>query len=322
MKWVTIPLSFFFFKSLIQASYFINIYKWIKYAVFISFLFLSINLALGALGLGMAFYFHGYGNAVGTRGFIYAGNELTILVLTIGFLIATYLKQSKRYLLFLTTLLLFIVFAFLITSKTVLGGVLVVFLIPWISNFSRKISPQWLKIWFTIALLGLPILMGIFYYGLTQSGVVEKLKTSSKMNDGDFWQTLLSNRNNFLIDGWNVFEKNYNWLEKIVGLGQRYYVNLVRSIPELDFFTLLFTNGVLGLSVLLMLIYYWFLNAKKLSQAKDYIYANSVILFLIFITISSNLAGHIFSSAIAGFYIGLALAIMFVNKKNFLKNDI
>lgn len=314
-KWLTIPLSFFYFKGVFQASYFSKIYNWLKYTVYFALFFLFINLLLGALGFGMSFYFHGYGNAVGTRGFIYAGNELTILVLTIGFLVAVYLKQIKRYFLFAIGFLLFVIFAFLITSKTVLGGVLIVFLIPWVSTLSRKISTKWLKLAFLIALLAIPLLIGVFYYGIKKSGVVEKLKTSREMNDGDFLQTLLSNRNNFLIDGWQAFSNNYNVFEKVFGLGQSYYVNLVDSIPELDFFTLLFTNGYFGLLALLLLIFYWFLNAKHLSQNKDNIYANSVILFLFFITISSNLAGHIYSSAIAGFYIGLSLAIMFMNKK-------
>lgn len=313
-KWITIPLSFFYFKSLFQAPYFTKVYNWIKYPVVAGVLFLAINLALGAAGLGMSFYFHGYNNAVGTRGFIYAGNELTILVLTLGFLTASYLKQNKYYKLFVINLFLFLFFAFLITSKTVLGGVLVVFLIPWISNISRKISFKQLQIWFSIFLLGLPALIGVFYYGITKSGVIEKLKTSSEMNDGDFWQTLLSNRNNLLIDGWYTYEEEYNWLEKIIGVGQSYYVGLVKSIPEIDFFTLLFTNGILGLSVLLVVIYYWFLNANNLAHFRGYTYSNSIIFFLFFLIISSNLAGHIFSSAIAGFYIGLAIALMFFNK--------
>tara|TARA_B100000378_G_scaffold118180_2_gene94748 strand:- start:822 stop:2009 length:1188 start_codon:yes stop_codon:yes gene_type:complete len=321
IKWVSIPLSFFYFKNLFQSTYFIKIYNWIKYSVILGFLFLLINLALGAAGLGMSFYFHGYGNAVGTRGFIYAGNELTILVLTLGFLIASYLKQNKYYKIFVLSLFIFLIFSFLITSKTVLGGVLVVFLIPWISSISKRISFKKLQIWFVVFLLGLPTLIGVFYYGVTKSGVLEKLKISSKMNDGDFWQTLLSNRNNFLIDGWIIYREKYNFLEKVLGLGQNFYVNLVESIPELDFFTLLFTNGISGLSILLIIIYYWFLNANKLKELKGYNYSNAVILFLFFLIISANLAGHIFSSAIAGFYIGLAIALMFFNTNKLeLKN--
>jgi len=210
---------------------------------------------------------------------------------------------------------MFLLFSFLITSKTVLGGVLVVFLIPWITRISRKLKYKWLKILLVFVAVSIPILIGIFYLGITQSGFLDKLKTSKKMNDGNFLETLLSNRNNFLLDGWRSFIENYNLLEQIVGLGQTYYVNLVDSIPELDFFTLLFTNGIIGLLMLLTIIYYWFVNVNSLSHFKKYTHVESVKIFLIFIIIIANLAGHIFSSAIAGFFIGLSIALMFFNEE-------
>lgn len=315
-KWISIPISFFYFKALFQANYFHKIYPYLKFAIGLAIFWLSINMILGAAGLGMSFYFHGYGNAVGTKGFIYAGNELTILVLTLGFLLACYLKQKKNYLSSILMLFIFLLFSFLITSKTVLGGVLIVFLIPWISRFSRKLKYKWLKILLVFIAVSIPVLIGTFYFGITQSGFLDKLKTSKKMNEGNFLETLLSNRNNFLIDGWRAFTENYNLLEQIVGLGQTYYVNLVDSIPELDFFTLLFTNGIIGLLTLLFIIYYWFVNTNSLSRFKKYSQAESVKIFLLFIIIIANLAGHIFSSAVAGFFIGLSIAIMFFNEES------
>ena len=96
-KWFNVPLSFFFFKALFQkAMYDIALIEGIKRVVKKSFTFLSVNMLLGVLGLGMAFYNHGYNNAVGTRGYIYAGNELTILLLAISFAIGLYLYLNRE----------------------------------------------------------------------------------------------------------------------------------------------------------------------------------------------------------------------------------
>ena len=77
----------------------------------------------------MSFYHHGYANAVGTKGFIYAGNELTILVLSLYFIVGCYIYYLKQYRNYLLLLLAFLGISFLITSKTVLAGVLLVFFI-------------------------------------------------------------------------------------------------------------------------------------------------------------------------------------------------
>src|SRR5690606_23036304 len=117
-KWFNVPLSFFYFKHLFNrqqthSTIIPNAHKFIRY----SLIFLSINMILGILGYGMAFYNHGYSNAIGTKGFIYAGNELTILLLAIGFSIALWCyvnKQFKSYFLFFGLIMFF---AFLMTSK-------------------------------------------------------------------------------------------------------------------------------------------------------------------------------------------------------------
>lgn len=321
-RWFTVPLGFFYFKTLFQASYFEKIKIWLKAVVFCALVFLTINLFLGALGYGSAFYFEGYGNEVGTSGFIYAGNELTILILALGFIIGSYLKHKKRHFVFCFIFVLFILFAFLVTSKTVLGGVLVVFAIPWLKSVPTKISKKWLNRIFGFILLGIPLLIYGFYWGILHSGVIKKMETSIRMNEGDLLSTLLSNRDKYLMEGWQVFSEKYSFIHQLFGIGQNYFINSMERSPELDFFTLLFTNGILGLILLLLLIWYWFLNTKTLAWNKNYPFSNQVLLFVIFLVLISNLAGHIFNSAVAGFYIGLAIAMMFYKSKKPLGNSV
>ncbi|MGK2862155.1 MAG: O-antigen ligase family protein [Chitinophagaceae bacterium] len=276
-----------------------------------SFLFLAINLTLGLLGFGMAFYNHGYASEVGTRGFIYAGNELTILVLAIGFIIATYFYQKSEVKRFLIFFGIFMVFAFLITSKTVLAGVFIIFLIPVISALRVRIPKKWASWILAAFIIGIPILSLSFYIWVTKSGIINRIEQSMARNDNDFLTILVSNRNNFVKAGWEVYISDYSWIGKLVGFGQQHHLDLSGHSAEVDFFSLLFASGIIGFLTLLLVISYWMLNALKLNGILGYVYAKSVIIFLLFLVIAANLSGHVFGSGIAGLFIGLAIALMF-----------
>lgn len=310
-KWFNVPLSFFYFKNLFQANNLNTLHVNLPQMVRRGYYFLLFNMLLGLLGLGMAFYHHGFNNAVGTRGYIFAGNELTILVLALAFIIGVYLYHNKKYKHFVFTLLVFLMISFLITSKTVLGGTIIVFLIPVISHIRFPIKRKWIERASLIVALGIPILSLFFYFGIVSSGVIEKIKFSMKRNDYDILTVALSNRNNFVRQGWEVFVQEYPFWGKILGFGQDYHLSLSGHSAEVDFFSLLFASGILGLFTLLLLLLYWILNAYNLSGHREYGYARSVFLFLIFLTLVANLSGHIFGSGIAGIFIGLAIALMF-----------
>lgn len=317
-KWFNVPLSFFYFKTIFQSDYRQKLNWALKNLFMWSFFFLAFNLTLGVLGFGQAFYFEGYGNASGTKGFIYAGNELTILVLAIGFVIAShhrYLNQNKKNILFF---ILFLLFAFAITSKTVLAGVILVFLIPYMSSLKLRFHKKWVSRIIGLVILGIPATIAAFYIAITKTGIEKKLQNSAKINNNDFLTTLLSNRNNFVVEGWHLFVQDYSGFEKIVGLGQGFYVAGVKDVAEIDFVSLLFAAGVFGLLLLLLVIFYYFLNARLLMQVKNYVHAKSVFVFLVFLCIAANLAGHIFDSGIAGFYIGASIALMFYRNERYL----
>lgn len=321
-KWFNVPLSFFFFKTLFQnavRNYDLIIVEKLKKMIKRSFVFLSFNILLGVLGFGMAFYNHGYENAVGTKGYIYAGNELTILLIAINFSVALYLylnKEYKRYvLLFGITLL----FAFLITSKTVLGGVLVVFLIPPLSQIKFRIKKKWLDYFLIVMIVGVPLVCYIFYIGINKFGVMDKIQRSMERNDNDILTVILSNRNNFIEQGWDVYMNHYGLVGKLLGYGQSYHLQLSGHLAEVDFFSLLFASGIVGLGALLLLIWYWIYSAYSLGR-KGYDYAKAVLWFLLFITLASNLSGHIYGSGIAGYFIGFSIALMYYKEKIPQKN--
>lgn len=319
-KWFNVPLSFFFFKNVFQnIKHNPNLLVKVKKVIKRSFTFLSINMFLGALGFGMAFYHHGFSNAIGTRGYIYAGNELTILLLAISFSIALYLylnQEYKRYALFFGVTVLY---AFLITSKTVLGGVIVVFLIPPMSQIKFRIKKKWLDYLLIIATIGIPLICYVFYLGITRFGVLDKIQRSMERNNNEILTVILSNRNNFIAQGWEVYKNDFGFFGKLFGFGQNYHLKLSGHLAEVDFFSLLFASGALGLISLVLLILYWVYSAYFLGR-KGNEYAKAVLWFLLFITIASNLSGHIYGSGIAGYFIGFSIALMFYKKPIGLEN--
>lgn len=320
-KWFNVPLSFFYFKILfnktkLDSSIPPKIYNFLK----MSFIFLAINMILGMLGYGMAFYNEGYNNAIGTRGYIFAGNELTILLLAISFPLATNFYLNKEFKKYFLLFIVIMVFAFLMTSKTVLGGVIIVFLIPPISQCKFVIKKKWIDYFLLLLIFGLPVLSYTFFLGITKMGLIDKLKFAMRRNNNELLTVILSNRNNFIKRGWDVFVNDYDWYERIFGLGQKYHLELSGHLAEVDFFSLMFSSGIFGLSCLLVMIFYWLYRAYKLSQ-KGNLYAKAVFIFIIFITIISNLSGHIYGSGIAGYFIGLCLALMYFEKHKIEANE-
>lgn len=312
-KWANVPISFFYFKILFQSKHYQKLIFRIRRMIVRSFKFVSLNLLLGALGFGMAFYNHGFANAIGTKGYIYAGNELTVLLLSLGFVIASYLflkKEFKKYFLFF---FLFFFFSYLMISKTILIGVLIVFLIPVLSVVKMKFKVRFIKNIFLATLFLVPILTVGAIIGIQKSGLLDRIKNSLIKNDFDWVTVILSNRNNFIRKGWQVFIEDFSVIGKLFGYGQSYHLELSGHLAEVDFFTILFSSGVVGLFGLIILNLYWLKNAIYFKN-KNNIFASSVLIFLFFLIIVANLSGHIFGSGIAGFFIGFSIALMFYKK--------
>ncbi len=316
-KWANVPISFFFFKNVFQSSHFSKVKKSMVKMIRKSVVFIGINLFIGALGFGMAFYNHGYGNAVGTKGFIYAGNELTILILSLAFAVASYYYLNKKTKPFLLCLLLFFVFSFLVVSKTVLLGTVLVFLMPIVSSIKIKVSKKFVRNAFATFIFLIPILVFTAVVGIRNSGIVGRIQGSLKRNNNDLLTVILSNRNNFIKEGWIVFQENFPLTGKIFGYGQKFHLDMAGHLAEVDFLSLLFASGYLGLITLILIIGYWFVNAHHLKKIQSYIFAKSVFLYLLFLVIVSNLSGHIFGSGIAGFFIGFTIALMFYKEPEF-----
>jgi len=82
-KLLTPLITYFYFRSLINrdSPFFI---RNIKRLVILDFLIISVNMLLGAFGFGYEQYIsYTSGEAIGTVGYFYAGNELSILMIIV-----------------------------------------------------------------------------------------------------------------------------------------------------------------------------------------------------------------------------------------------
>jgi hypothetical protein len=150
--------------------------------------------------------------------------------------------------------------------------------------------------------------------------IAEYLKTSDVMerfsyfwNQLDIYTFILSNRNTFLFDFIEIFKREYNVIEMIIGVGQSTFETLNHNhIIELDFFDIYFAYGLLG--VLLFLFYIAFLLIKskvKSLNRRMYLFSTYTKYIAIILILLSFLSGHIFNSGMAAMYMGCIFSLMY-----------
>lgn len=314
IKWINIIVSFFYFKSIFNTSYSNSLDPIFKKIITFSVIIILANLFLGLLGFGTAFYNHGYGNAAGTKGFFYAGNELSVLILILmSFIMYYFLDKSKLRFYFYSALA--VLMSFIVSSKLLVLGMIIIF--ARLYFYGKVLTYSTIKKIMKMALLFLPIFIYSLYYIITKTSMLLKLEHSFRVNNNEYFTILMSNRNNFVKWGMDEYIYSYSFIEKLFGIGQSYYVEKATHVAEIDVFTLLFSNGIISLLFHLFFVIYLFLQAKKLSlKPNKYIYAKYVLFMVIFLTVLSNFAGHIYNSGIAGIFIGMLFASMFYTPNN------
>ena len=117
------------------------------------------------------------------------------------------------------------------------------------------------------------------------------------------WMALLSGRDSFFIENMTVFY-NSNFISNILGLG------MPNKTIEIDLFDFLYISGYIGVFLLFIL---WIINIKRSIKNNE---ISSLILFTNFLLIGiSFVAGHIYSSAMAGAFIAIINILPMINKQ-------
>ena len=308
-KYLAPFFCFLFFVELLKDNdpiYIKRLFKLVKYSYFI----LAANILVKYLGLGYPMYQFG---DIGSKGFFYAGNEISALFLILSSILGFKLwkdnHKMKYFLFFIFNLFIGIT----ISSKTGMLGVFLVFsLIPLKGSLAR-FNIKRLKIIFTLIIMLLPIILYLSWKFIENSVVFVRLEYFWKKLD--FWTFVLSHRNEFFNKALLSYKQQYNFFEKIIGVGQykyKYFNN--QNIIEIDIIDIFFAYGLIGVFLFFAYIVYLFAQSRKFIKAQLYPFSNYVLLMLSVLLLISTTAGHVFSSGMAAVFIGLLFSLMFIKK--------
>ena len=309
-KYITPLVCFMFFVDVIKNDHQKNINLIFKLVNF-SYLILIGNIFLKYIGLGYPMYEFG---KIGSKGFFYAGNEISALLIILSSIIAYRLWMNNSKLKYFLFLLLNIVVGVTVSSKTGIFGIIIVFLLIPIRGSFIKINIKKLLIIVSSVFVIIPSIIIYYWDYILKSTIFIRLNYF--WNKFDILTFLLSNRNNFFNDAFDIYKENYNLFEKTIGVGQSRYEYLNNNITvEIDIIDIFFSLGFIGLILFLLFNIYLFIQSINFKRTQINIYSGFVFLMGFILFIISTTAGHVYSSGMSAVFIGLLFSLMFIKKE-------
>ena len=309
-KYITPLVCFMFFVDVIKNDHQKNINLIFKLVNF-SYLILIGNIFLKYIGLGYPMYEFG---KIGSKGFFYAGNEISALLIILSSIIAYRLWMNNSKLKYFLFLLLNIVVGVTVSSKTGIFGIIIVFLLIPIRGSFIKINIKKLLIIVSSVFVIIPSIIIYYWDYILKSSIFKRLNYF--WNEVDILTFLLSNRNNFFNDAFDIYKENYNLFEKTIGVGQSRYEYLNNNITvEIDIIDIFFSLGFIGLILFLLFNVYLFIQSINFKRTQINIYSGFVFLMGFILFIISTTAGHVYSSGMPAVFIGLLFSLMFIKKE-------
>ncbi len=311
IKYLASILAFFYFRRIFIYKRFLlkSVYKW----MFFSFGIIVINIFLRLFNLGFPMY-KMHGLEIGSKGFFYAGNEISATLLIVSSFLLFWFKLHKKRILFMFIGFLAIVTSLYITSKTaILGSVLTLIYMQLLNPSSSKISAKTIFFYIIFFLFIIPI--GTY-------SIISYLDSSDFMTRAsyywdrlDFYTFIFSSRNIYLFDFIDIYKKEYNIFEMFFGVGQSTFENLNNdTIIELDFFDIYFAYGLIGVILFVFYILYILINIKlKTMRSNIFIFSSYSMYISVLLITLSFFSGHIFNSGMAAVFIGCVFALMYYN---------
>lgn len=275
-------------------------------------LVLGLNLILGTLGYGYSQYGK-YADAdqIGAVGFIYAGNEMSYLMLLCQVMVCGWIYHSRggtgKYLLVCA---LFVLASILKATKVaMLGSLLVAVAFPVMEVIKGMVTLK-LKSWRGLVLsagmiISIVVALPGIVYLIEKTGLLRRIEYF--MDEYGLLFTIFSGREQFLADFLDRVWPKYSWWEVLVGVGRQRMLSMLGRPVEIDLFDLLGAFGIAG-----ALIYYGFF-LKRLAvgfvgmreQQAD-LATIQVVSIMLLLAISMT-AGHVIYSGLAAPYIALAV---------------
>lgn len=313
-KYLMPLLSFFFFREYIKHQEPTEIKKLFN-LVWFSYIVLVVNILMKYVGFGYPMYASG---DIGSKGLFYAGNETSALLIILTSILAYemfFKKKGWQFYLF-TIFSLFIGLS--IGSKTgTLGVLLLLVLIPLKRPSIKSNTEEFKKLGYKVFGF-IPIMAFGTWIALKHTSGYGRI--SYYWEKLDVFTFILSHRNFFCADSYSIYQSKYNFIERIIGVGQTKYELLNNfKIIEIDIADIFFAFGFIGLFLFVFLIFNLMSQSWKLSKLKEHPYTNFVFLMVFVLLGISSIAGHVFSSGMSAVFIGLLFSLMYIKENVVLK---
>jgi|GEM_PF-2741213 len=306
VRFGAIIIFYLYFKYLINIGY----KEYVFFVVSASFIFLFINIIFGALGYGYSMY-GGGDNGIGTRGFIFAGNEIGAAVISSGSVLTMRTIENNKNIKFIFLGIVMLFIGAMMTSKvSILGAVLIILFFPLIKLMKSFNGTRIIKKSFYLAIMLMVVMFFLvivsLYYSVYYSNLHDRLLYL--YHNYDLVTFLFSNRNVWAIEAKDIFIEKYSLWEYIMGNGREWWYNISdKKIVEIDPIDFTMSYGLFG-----AIIYFGFILIsliKMVRLPKYNIYNIYSIFTVLLLTGMSFTAGHIYNSGTAGFLISIIFAI-------------
>ncbi len=291
LKFLYLPISILYFKN-----YILPIKKQKIFSI-ILFTYVGIYLLSYILGIGAEAYLETDGKS-GFKGLFSSINEFSGIVVCLLPIITTYLKEQKKFILLIVSIILSFLCSLLIGTKVLMGGVLFTILYLLWQEKDKLFCSKSKKVKVEIIIFSLLIIVvGCFLFTKTRT-------YQNMMIQQDFFQVehiisldfvnriIYNDRLTFLQDNFNYF-KNQNIIQILFGIGlENYNIKMV----EIDIFDILFRYGLVGLILFIGSISY-LINFQKIEKINK---VSLILLILISLT-----SGHVLFYPAVCIYIAL-----------------
>lgn len=302
-KYLAPLICFLFFVNVIKKNG-DTIFPYLMSLVRFSYTVLIVNILMKYVGLGYPAYKSG---GIGTKGFFYAGNEISALLIILSSIIAFVIWKKGNKTLYYGFLALNLLAGLTIGSKTAILGILLVFFTIPFQGKSFKVKKLLSILAATLALL--PAAFFLSWKFIKNSSLIIRLEYFYK--ELDLWTFILSSRNVFLANSYETYLYEYDIIEKIIGVGQTRFEYLNDfKVVEMDIADIFFAYGALGLLIFVFMIYFLMVQSKRFARTDKHPFANLVYTMTLVLVLISTLAGHVFGSGMSAVFLGLLLSLM------------
>ncbi|MCS2654646.1 O-antigen ligase family protein [Bacteroides fragilis] len=303
MKFLVTIVYFHYFSNSFQLLSSESILCRIKSIIYFSFIVIFINIILGPFGFG----YKQYGGTFTYRGFFYAGNDLSGVVLLLIPLILFFSLLNRKKVTWQYVLLCFIslLVGVLIGTKTGLISIFMSFLIvPKLYN-RQKIGWKRKLVKAILSCILVLIVIYVIYYLLDYTGSLQRW--SYMLEKEDLSAVIYSGRDYF----WDLHKKVfYKSPFEVLLLGMGGGITVER-----DFHDTLLNYGIIGVIIVYSFYAYVLIRSFIYYNKSEYPFAKIFFFINVLLLSASCISGHIIYSGTTNFFIAVVNSLQYYKEK-------